>query len=191
MIPVEYFWLMLILLFGVIGMVRGLWKELGTTTILLLTLAALNLLQKSILDKLLPNLPAGMLDRAPTGTVQAVYYGAILLFAAFISYQGIVLEFPIKKQKGVLKWALGYLGGLLNGYFIVGTVWNVANEAQYFGLKVPLGATGNMIDISSYTTKLHGTLTRYLPVTLMNANDFVPFIMLTFGLILLLAIILK
>ena len=41
MIPVEYFWVTLIVLFALIGMGRGMVKELGATTILLLSLFAL------------------------------------------------------------------------------------------------------------------------------------------------------
>ena len=34
MIPVEIYWGTLILVFGLIGMARGLWKELGTSSVL-------------------------------------------------------------------------------------------------------------------------------------------------------------
>ena len=37
MIPVEYLWLSLILVFAVVGTARGIAKELGVTTMLLLT----------------------------------------------------------------------------------------------------------------------------------------------------------
>lgn len=180
MIPVEYLWAILIFVFAMIGLVRGLWKEMGTATILLLSLAALNLGQRLILDNLLSGSDGGGFGNLSSEAVLAIYYGATIVFVAFISYQGVVLEFPVKKQTGVVKWFFGYLGGLANGYLIVGTVWDVLSQADYF----------NLIDVTSLS-ELHQIVTQYLPVTLMNSNDFVPYLVLTFGVIMLLAIILK
>ena len=180
MIPVEYLWGTLILVFAMIGLVRGLWKEMGTATILLLSLAALNLGQRLILNNLLSGSDGGGLGNLSREAVLAIYYGATTAFVAFISYQGVVLEFPVKKQTGVVKWFFGYLGGLANGYLIVGTAWDVLNQAKYF----------NLVDVTSLS-ELHQTITRYLPVTLMNSNDFVPYLVLAFGVIMLVAIILK
>jgi hypothetical protein len=180
MIPVEYLWGVLVFVFAMIGLVRGLWKEMGTATILLLSLAALNLGQMLILDKLLSGSDGGGLGNLSAETVVAIYYGATIIFVGFISYQGVVLEFPVKKQTGVVKWFFGFLGGLVNGYLIMGTVWDVLNQADYF----------DRIDVSSLS-ELHQTITRYLPVTLMNSSDFVPYLVLGFGVIMLLAIIFK
>ncbi len=144
-----------------------------------LSLAALNLGQRLILDGMLGS-DGGGLGKLSSEAVLAIYYGATILFVAFISYQGVVLEFPVKKQTGLLKWFFGYLGGLANGYLIVGTVWDVLSQAKYFDL----------IDVTNLS-ELHQTVTRYLPVTLMNSNDFVPYLVLAFGVIMLLAIILK
>ncbi len=191
MIPIEVLWMGLIALFGVIGLVRGLWRELGVTTILLLSLFALKMGQDLILDALATRLPADTLSGLPNETIQAIYYISTVAFVTFIAYQGITLVFPIKQQTGLVKWLFGYLGGLVNGYLIVGTAWDVSSQADYFGLKVPLGTTGQAIQISDYLTKLHAAVTRFLPVTLLNANDFIPYFFLALGMILLLAIILK
>jgi uncharacterized membrane protein required for colicin V production len=191
MIPVEYLWLTTILVFAVIGLSRGLWKELGVTTVLLLSLFVLNLGAKLILEQLANKLPANMLAKSPEGAVQALYYSLVILFVAFVAYQGITLEFPVKKQTGVFKWLFGFLGGLLNGYLIVGTVWGVIHQAKYFGLQVPWGATGQTIQISEYLTKFQGSIVKYLPVALMNSSEFVPYVFLAVGMILLIAIILK
>jgi hypothetical protein len=75
---------------------------------------------------------------------------------------------------------------LLNGYLIVGTIWDVVNQASYLGLKVPLGSTGQMVAITTYLTGLHNTIVQYLPVTFVNE-----YVLLVLGMILLLAIILK
>jgi len=182
MITVEYLWIALILVFGIVGMARGLWKELGVTTILLLSLFALKFGWEQIGSKIVGALP-GQLTKE---TTMALYYGVSILFVSFISYEGITLKFPMKETKGLSKAIFGLAGGLLNGYLIVGTIWDVVNQASYLGLRVPQGTTGQMVAISTYLTELHNTIAQYLPVTFMNE-----YIMLVLGMILLLAIILK
>ncbi len=182
MIPVEYLWLTLIVVFGIVGMVRGLWKELGVTTILLLSLFVLKFGWEQIGSRIVTAFPGGL--SAPI--VQAIYYIIPISFIAFIAYEGVTLKFPIKEMKGLAKGIFGLPGGLLNGYLIIGTVWDVVNTAKYFGLQVPLGSTGSSISISAYLTNLNNTMVQYLPVTFVNE-----WVMLVLGMILLLAIILK
>jgi uncharacterized membrane protein required for colicin V production len=182
MIPVEYLWLALILVFGIVGMVRGLWKELGVTTVLLLSLFVLKFAWEQIGAKIVVAVPGGL----PVPTVQALYYSIPILIVAFIAYEGFTLRFPIKEMTGIVKGLFGVFGGLLNGYLIVGTIWDVFNGAKYFGFEVPLGSTGTHIAIASYLTPLNNTLVQYLPVTFLNE-----YVLLVLGMILLLAIILK
>jgi hypothetical protein len=163
-------------------MARGLYKELGVTTILLLSLFVL----KFGWQKLGAQAAAAFSDRLSAQMVQAAYYTITVVFVAYISYEGFSLTFPIRATKGFSKGILGLPGGLLNGYLIVGTVWDVVNQAQYLSLQVPLGNTGTDVVISDYLTSLHNALAQYLPVTFVNE-----FVMLVLGMILLLAIILK
>ncbi len=181
MIPIEILWITLIAIFAIIGLARGLWKELGVTTIVLLSLFTLNFGQKLIVERMEEALPSELTTSTPAGTVAAIYYGVTITFAAFIAYQGISLEFPVKKHTGPLKWLFGFLGGLLNGYLIVGTIWDVCSEANYFGLG----------DINNNLTALHTKITPFLPISLMNEHEPVSFIFLAAGMILLLAIVLK
>ena len=182
MIPVEYLWISLFIAFGIIGAARGLSKELGTATILLLSLFALKAGWERIGAKIVEAVPG----TAEEATIAAVYYIVSILFVAFISYEGIVLEFPMKKQAGIVKTVLGFAGGLFNGYLIIGTIWDAVNQAQYFGVRLPLGSTGQTISIANTLTDLHNTIVQYLPITFINE-----FVLLVLGLILLLAIVLK
>lgn len=182
MIPVEYLWLTLIGVFGIVGMVRGLWKELGVTTVMLLSLFVLKFGWEQVGSKIVDALPGNL----PTATVVAIYYGVTVVFVAFISYEGISLKFPIKEMKGLGKAVFGLPGGLLNGYLIVGAVWDVVNQADYFGIQVPLGSSGTSIQIANSLTPFCNTIVQYLPVSFMNE-----FVMLVLGMILLLAIILR
>jgi uncharacterized membrane protein required for colicin V production len=181
MIPVEFFWIMLIVMFGIIGSARGLRKELGATAILLLSLFAAFVGEQQILSKVSPALQDGPLGDWPEGTLAAIYYSVLIIFVAFISYEGIVLAFPVKELKGLSKAAFGFFGGLLNGYFIIGTVWNAIARADYFRPKLTL--------VAEPLSALHGTLVEFLPISLMDS--FSPYIMLVLGMILLLAIVLK
>lgn len=187
MIPVEYLWLALIVIFGIIGMTRGLSKELGVTTVLLLSLFALNLGWKMVGADIVAVLP----DGAPDKTVMAAYYAISILFIAFIAYEGVTIKFPAKETNGIMKAIGGLLGGLPNGYLIVGTIWDVVNQASYFGFEVPVGTTGTTAEISRVLTDLNNTLVKYLPVSLMDSSDVTPYIFIALGMILLLAIILK
>jgi uncharacterized membrane protein required for colicin V production len=181
MIPIEYFWITLIAMFGLIGAARGLSKELGASAILLLSLFAAFIGEQQILSRIAPSLQSGPLGSWPTGTLLAIYYSVLIIFVAFISYEGIVLSFPIKELKGLGKGALGFLGGLLNGYLIIGTVWNAIANAGYLSPKLRL--------VTEPVSALHAGVVSFLPVSLMD--NFSPYIMLVLGMILLLAIVLK
>jgi len=182
MIPVEFLWLSLFIAFGVIGAARGLSKELGTATILLLSLFALKAGWERIGSKIVEAVPGG----AEEATIAAVYYIVSILFVAFISYEGIVLQFPMKKQGGIVKSFLGFAGGLFNGYLVIGTLWDAVNHASYFDVRVDLGSTGQTVAIANTLTELHTAIAQYLPITFMNE-----FVLLVLGLILLLAIVIK
>jgi uncharacterized membrane protein required for colicin V production len=190
-IPVGFLWIAIIIVFGFIGLARGLWKEIGVTTVMLLSLFALYMGEKLVLEALSSRLPQGMLSNAPGGTIAAIYYGVTVSFVAFIAYQGITLEFPIKKRTGLGKWIFGFAGGLFNGYLIAGTIWNVVSRADHFGIKVPNGSTGTVTQISQTLTTFDQSIVRFLPISILHANDLIPYVFLGLGMLLLIAIILK
>jgi hypothetical protein len=174
MIPVEYFWLVLILVLGIIGAVRGLAKELGVTTIVLLTLFVL----KFAWQRFGPAI-SGLVDNfINPAYIEALYYTIPLIFVTIISYTGFTLMFPVKDQGGLGKGILGFLGGLLNGYLIIGSIWDVFAHANYFYPSVQI--------VSPPCTAFHNTIINYLPVTFISE-----YIFLLLGMLLLLAIVLK
>jgi hypothetical protein len=71
--------------------------------------------------------------------------------------------------------------GLLNGYLVVGTVWDVTAHANYFRPQITI--------VSNPFSDFHNTIIQYLPVTLMN--EYSPWPMLLLGMLLLLAIIFR
>jgi uncharacterized membrane protein required for colicin V production len=180
MVPVEYVWLTLWVVFGVIGMVRGPAKELGVTTILLLSLFALYIGWTQVGTQIVSTVQ-GRAEVARESTIMAVYYSVSIVFIAFISYEGIVLRFPIKAMRGLGKGVFGFAGGLVNGYLIVGTVWDAVARANYFLPDVSV--------VSGYPSQLHSTIVQYLPLAVMDRTS--PIIFLVAGMILLLALVFK
>jgi hypothetical protein len=180
MIQVEYLWAVLILLFGVIGAVRGLAKELGTAAILALTLFALWFGWARAGSMIIGLVQRGPFSDLTVAEIKALYYTGAILVVAFIAYEGIVLIFPIK-LKGIINNIFGFFAGLLNGYLIVGTIWNVVAQARYFWPQITI--------VTTPFSDLHNTIIQFLPVSLMQ--EFSPFPMLLLGMLLLLAIIIK
>lgn len=180
MIPIEFFWGVLLLVLGIAGMVRGLMKELGASTILLLSLFALYLVWDQLGSRLVA-LVQGWAAGTQAATIMAAYYIIAILLIAYISYEGVVLRFPIREFRGIPKAVFGLLGGLLNGYLIVGTIWDVTAQASYFLPKVSV--------LSGSPSRLHDSIAQFLPVTFMSSYS--PFIILVLGMILLLAIVLR
>ena len=92
--------------------------------------------------------------------VKAVVTGAdtpknigLYLIIVFISYQGITLNFKGSAPAGVLSPILGLAVGLLNGYFVAGTVWHYMHAYRY-----PFGA----FSIGSLSNTAEAML-RFLP----------------------------
>jgi hypothetical protein len=182
MTPVEYIWITLFIVLAFVGSARGLSRELGVSTIILLSLFALKFGWEQVGSRITGAVGGNLAAE----TVMAGYYAIPLIFIAFISYEGFSLAFPVQAMRGVGKAIFGFFGGLLNGYLIVGSVWDVLAQAGYLGLQVPSGSTDNMIAIAENLTDLHNTLVQYMPITFVDE-----FVMLALGMILLLAIVLK
>ena len=69
------------------------------------------------------------------------------------------------------------MGGLLNGYQVIGTIWDVIANADYF--------KGSVVNTDNLS-KLHEAIVSYLPA--MHVNQY---ILLAIGMILLVLIVIK
>lgn len=179
MIPVEYFWGVLVIVFGIIGSIRGLSKELGSSALLLLSLFLLYVGWIQFGTNIVSLIPGGGFWSQPD-IVRAIFFTVSILFVAYIAYQGYVLQFPVTSN-GLVGSAFGFLGGLFNGYLVVGTIWNVTALARYYYPQVTV--------VSAPLSEFHQMIVEYLPVSLMHNSS--PFIILVLGMVLLLAIFLK
>ncbi len=130
--PVEIVFVTVWIVFGIIGLARGLWRELGATTMLLIALLALQILTN-------PKAPGynywqlflGLFVTDPSAyqTVTSVIATIFLLLMAFISYEGETLTFPGKGSN----WFFSLGAGLLNGYLFAGGIWYYLDKAGWPG----------------------------------------------------------
>lgn len=127
MTPVETLWIALVVIFAVVGVVRGFLKELGVTLVLVVVLFGLTRLQDNmprILNFIATNLSLpGARDLITRQPVWLVFYTGALLAAVFIAYQGYVIKYPGEDPKGFEGFSLSLMIGLINGYLVAGSLW--------------------------------------------------------------------
>lgn len=139
MVEIQELFVILIVVMGIIGMVRGFLRELGVTLVLIATLFAL--------DRLIPIINGfingggfGFLGLGPvpetqsTNNILFLLFGAMMVGATYIAYQGETLAYEGNPPKGIVGVLLGFLIGAVNGYLLFGTLWWLMNFYQY-----PLG----------------------------------------------------
>lgn len=134
------FWLMIVL-FGVIGLMRGWVREVQVTAAAILSMFIIEQISPWLWTVLVERTPADMLATDPLGTLRRLVMlkGAILLLVVFFGYQSpVVIEFATqgrtratRPRETVQEGVLGLLVGLLNGYLIIGALWWYVHTAQY------------------------------------------------------------
>jgi hypothetical protein len=126
--PIDIFFLILVVIWGAIGIVRGYHRELGVTLLLFIGLFVLLFLNTQFpnqVNKLLEFI-AGP-DPAKQAAVQAFFSCGFLIFLTFIAYQGEIFRYPGTTSSSFLSW----LVGLLNGYLFAGSLWYYLAQAQW------------------------------------------------------------
>ena len=134
MVPIEVLWIVLIILFGFIGMARGYPRELGVTTMSLIALLALNLLEPRLqrLETALESiLRVNILSRPDINAINALIFSAVLLLITFAAYAGQTFYFPGSPRKGRVGSLISFTNGLVNGYLIVGSLWHYLDKFSY------------------------------------------------------------
>ncbi len=124
------FWMM-ILLFGVIGGFRGWAKEMLVLFSMVLALFILFVLEKYVPGaREALDIPSGGLGNPGS---QVVVRAMLVLMLAYFGYQTPnVPAFGAKLARDKLQdWLLGSIIGMVNGYFIVGSLWYYLHIAGY------------------------------------------------------------
>jgi hypothetical protein len=129
--PVEIIFLILLGVWAMIGVVRGYPRELGVTTMLLIGLFVLELLNERY-QTVVENALNVITGQPAIGAARAWIYVILLLVLTFISYQGQTLVFPGKAGRTFFDIGTG----ILNGYLLWGSIWYYLQQAGWPGLPI-------------------------------------------------------
>ena len=124
MISLDFTFWLLVLIFGLIGMMRGWAKELLVSFSVVLALAF-----NSLLLRYVPFIKALPSDQTPLFWIRIT----ILVTLVFFGYQTVGLpRFASKANREKLQDSLlGFVLGALNGFLVFGTIWYYIAEAKY------------------------------------------------------------
>ena len=124
MVSLTFMFWLFIILFGVIGAMRGWAKELLVLFSVILTMA-LNLL----LSKYVPVINTLGDDSQALFWVRSI----ILIVLVFFGYQTVALpRFAAKAAREKLQdILLGFILGSVNGYLVIGSLWFYLHQANY------------------------------------------------------------
>ncbi len=137
---IEIYVITVVFMMGLVGLARGVSRELGVTMALIVLLAVFS--QFDALDSKgeLPSTINGMLNGFGLGSddvmrqnmVAWLCYVLAMVVTTFLAYHGTdTLAFKWKGPPGIVGLALGGLIGLLNGYLIFGTLWYYMDKLNY------------------------------------------------------------
>ena len=124
MISLNFAFWLLVVLFGLIGMMRGWAKELLVSFSVVLALAFNRLLERYV--PMVNSLP---IDGPAIFWIRII----IVLTLVFFGYQTVALpRFAGKAAREKLQDSLlGFVLGALNGYLVIGTLWFYLDQAKY------------------------------------------------------------
>lgn len=137
---IAVFWFAVVL-FGVIGAIRGWVREIQATAAAILGMFIIEQISPFVWTILVERTPIDMLTMDPLGTLRrlVMFKAAILLIIIFFGYQGPLLiqsatsrrTSANKPRETIQEGFLGALVGAANGYLIIGALWWYVHVAQY------------------------------------------------------------
>ncbi|MGD2177023.1 MAG: CvpA family protein [Anaerolineae bacterium] len=161
MMPLETVFLGLILLFGIIGLMRGWVKEVLVSVGVLLALFVQQIIGQYILgpaNRYLPILLDVPPDVSAPGQYTSVQFYAssiLLLVLTIFGYAGPTLVAraggKVARER-VQDAILGLIIGLINGYLIIGTLWFYLDKFGYVigGIQGPAEGSTGLIIVNTY-----------------------------------------
>jgi uncharacterized membrane protein required for colicin V production len=135
--PIELIFGSLLIVFILIGVIRGYPKELGVTITVLVALYLLIKVDQrqatavSYLGRALEPVGVELANETTRQLVLFSLYTLFLVAMVFIAYEGITLDFPGARAQGPYETLLNLGSGLLNGYLVVGTIWYYLDKFEY------------------------------------------------------------
>jgi hypothetical protein len=136
MLPLELVFFLLVIIWSMIGSVRGFSKEVGATIAIVLAMCVLlffgpqminfmNKIMAGLFGKSIPT-AQGVPGTQPFCTYatpeQFWFYTFLFTTIVYIGYQGTTLALPTELGAAP-RTIMGLLIGLINGYFIAGNLW--------------------------------------------------------------------
>ncbi|MEA3340579.1 MAG: CvpA family protein [Chloroflexota bacterium] len=136
-----------VLIFGLMGALRGWAKEILVSFSVIVALA-----MRLIFSKYVPFIK-DILSRPPIE--QFYIYGALVVFMAIAGYAGPAVSAQLagkaarEKLQDIL---LGFIVGAFNGYMIVGILWSLLHDANYgiWNIQPPLEGTTSYLVATQY-----------------------------------------
>lgn len=138
MVPLNIVLWVLILIFGLMGALRGWGKE-----VLVLFSVIVALAMRLIFSQYVPFVK-DLLDRPPIE--QFYIYSILIILMAVAGYAGPVISARLAGKAAREKlqdFLLGFIIGALNGYLIVGSIWYFLHVANYgiWGIQPPVAGS--------------------------------------------------
>lgn len=127
--PIEFYFITLVLVFGVVGWIRTFPKELGVTTVVLFGMYILAAFSQRLLD--LINQVYEYQGTPREGLFIFNIYLLFMLFITLISYEGETLSFAGSSPPGITGLMMDIGSGLFNGYLVIGTIWYYLDQLDY------------------------------------------------------------
>lgn len=191
------FWLMIVL-FGLIGSLRGWTKEVIALSGLVLSLFALNFMGAILVGFVSSGTAEGVLGGGSVERRQFWVLTLIHLIIAFFSYQGPAfagarVRDRLRVRDNIQDKILGGLVGSINGYLLVGALWafleyRIISQGQWLRLDPGLPYVFNesviirpAIDTGAYTLMANlpiPLLAPYLPILVVVVFLFVIVVMI-------------
>jgi hypothetical protein len=136
MLPLEIVFFLLIIIWCIVGSVRGFSKEVGATIAIVLAMCVLlffgpkmimfmNKILAGLFGKSIPTVETapGTQPMCPYSTPEQFWFYTLLFTTiVYIGYQGATLALPTELGAAP-RTIMGMLIGAINGYFIAGNLW--------------------------------------------------------------------
>ncbi len=176
MLPLEVVFLLLVIIWAMIGAVRGFSREIGATIAIVMAMSGLSLfgpLLATAINKSFGNLGSfsiPLAESVPEGAKafcyaaspqQFIFYTIVFGVIVFMGYQGETLGLPTKVGK-LSSGILGMFAGIVNGWMVAGNLWYFLDKCANYNVP-SLGIRS--VGVLSETAQ---TIIKILPLNLIG-----------------------
>lgn len=173
MVPLETFFIGLVILFGLIGALRGWAKELLVTFSVVLArfIEYVIIVYVPVLSTSLQSLQ--QTDPTTWFYVRLMIFGLLVSFGYATTVISTQLSSRARKEK-LQDTLLGLFLGAINGFLVIGSLWGFLHELQY-----------TVWGISAPTTEAAQNLIKYLPTSWLQGPSLFVGVAVSFAFVLI------